>query len=134
MRRTPPRGRGFSNPNTPSDARDRAIDDAVHAIRADPFLAFFVASLASLTPKRRHEAIWSFDFWWNNLVPGDRAKVVRSYRPSATEAEVGKWSGVSVRSLHRWQEYKTVRQAARRDWPVGYKGGDGQIDAWRHDG
>jgi hypothetical protein len=133
MRRIPPHGRGFSNPNTPSNDRDRVIDDAIDAIRADPILALFVAFLASLTHKRRHAAIWSFEFWWNNLVASDRAKVVRSYRPAATEAEVAKWSGVSVRSLHRWPGYKNIRRAARRDWPVGYKAGDGQHDAWEQD-
>jgi hypothetical protein len=133
--RRPPVGSGFSNPNTPDKARHRAIADAIEAIQADPVLALFVAVLASLTPKRRREALLSFDFWWNNLVRTDRAKVAHAYRPTATEAEVARWSGVSERSLHRWPEYKDFRRTARGDWPVGgYKDRDGQLDAWDCDG
>jgi hypothetical protein len=130
MRRTPPRGLGFSNPNKPDDARNRAIADAIDAIQADPVLALFVAFLARLTVNRRRAAIWSFEFWLNDLLSTDRAKIVRMYRSNATEAEVARWSGVSERSLHRWTEYKDVRRAARGEWPVGYKDRDGQFDAW----
>jgi len=134
MRRSPTHGSGFSNPNTPDTAHSRAIADAIEAIQADPILALFVAILASLSLKRRRAAIWSFEFWWNHLVPMDRAKIVRTYRSSATEAEVARWSGTSERSLYRSPEYKKIRRAARRDWPVGFKNHDGEFDAWSPDG
>ena len=77
MRRISPRGLGgFSNPNKSNEARNRAIADAIEAIQADPVLALFVAFLASLTLNKRRAALLSFDFWWNNLVRTDRAKIV----------------------------------------------------------
>ena len=130
MTRTPTHGAGFSDPNRPDSARDRAIADAVEAIQADPVLALFVAFLARLSPKRRRAAIWTMEFWWNHLVPMDRAKIVPQYCSAATEAEVARWSGTSERSLYRSLEYKKVRRAAQWNWPVGFKNRDGELDAW----
>jgi len=113
-----------------NDEHDRDITIVIKAMTSDPLFAAAVVALAVLTDEERAKAVAAWDFWWDDLTPQDRAKVVESFRPGLTAAEVARRSGAGERSIYRWRQERGHDPASRPRQARGFKDREGHLDAW----